>query len=92
MATYLMFGTYSPESLKAVTEARGHEAIALIEKCGGQYKTGYALLGGVDIVVVVDLPDNARAIQASVALSKLLGVSFRTAPAVDIFEFDKLAQ
>lgn len=90
MATYLMFGKYSPEAIKAVSAKRTDEALALIKKYGGEYKAAYALLGEVDLVVILELPDTERAMQASVALTKLLGISFRTAPAVSIEQFDKL--
>ena len=90
MASYLMFGQYSPEALKAVSAKRSDEAMALIKKYGGEFKAGYALLGDVDLVVVVDLPDTEHAMQVSAALTKLLGISFRTAPAISIEQFDKL--
>ena len=90
MASYLMFGRYSPEALKAISAKRSDEAMALIKKYGGEYKAGYALLGDVDLVVVVNLPDTEHAIQVSAALTKLLGISFRTAPAISIEQFDKL--
>lgn len=62
MATYLLFGSYMPEPVKAVSARRTHEAIALVGRYGGEFKAVYALLG----------------------------VSFRTAPAVSIEAFDKL--
>ena len=90
MATYVMFGKYSPEALKAVSARRTDEALALIKRYGGEFKAGYAVLGEVDLLVILDLPDLERAIQTSAALTKLLGVSFRTAPAVTVEQFDKL--
>jgi uncharacterized protein with GYD domain len=90
MATFLMFGTYSPEAMKAVNAKRTDDALALIKKYGGEFKAGYALLGEVDLVVILELPDIERAMQTSAALTKLLGISFRTAPAVSVAEFDKL--
>jgi hypothetical protein len=39
---------------------------------------------------MVDLPDTQHAMQTSAALTKLLGISFRTAPAVRTETFDKL--
>jgi uncharacterized protein with GYD domain len=91
MATYLLFGKMSPEAAKAVSAQRTDDAIALIKKHGGEYKAGYALLGDVDYVVILDLPDTERAMQVSLGLSKLLGISFRTAPAITMSEFDRLA-
>jgi uncharacterized protein with GYD domain len=90
MATYLMLGKYSPESLNAISAARSDRARALIRENGGEFKAGYALLGGTDLAIIVDLPDTARALRTSLGLSKLLGVSFSTVPAVTVEEFDRL--
>lgn len=91
MATYLMFGTLTQAARKAISAKRTDDAIALIKKHGGEYKAGYALLGDVDYVVILDLPDTERAMQVSMGLSRLLDISFRTAPALTIDEFDRLA-
>jgi uncharacterized protein with GYD domain len=90
MATYLLFGKYSGEALKGISAKRSDEARALFKKHGGELKAAYATLGGVDLVMIVDLPDNARAMAASTALAKLTGIAFTTSPAVTIEEFDKL--
>ncbi len=90
MATYLMFGKYSLESAKAISAKRTVQAMDLVKKNGGQIKAVYVLLGDVDLVLVVDLPDTEHAMQTSVGLSKLLGVSFTTAPAITGEQFDKL--
>lgn len=90
MATYLMFGKYSLEGMRGISSKRSDQARELVKKHGGAIKSGYALLGHVDLVLVVELPDTAHAMQASAALAKLLGIEFTTAPAVTIEEFDKL--
>lgn len=90
MATYLMFGKYSLESAKAISAKRTTQAMDLVKKNGGQIKAVYVLLGEVDLVLVVDLPDTEHAMQTSVGLAKLLGVSFTSAPAITGEEFDKL--
>lgn len=90
MATYLMFGKYSMDSIKSMSAKRTVQAMDLIKKNGGQVKAGYALLGEVDLVLVVDLPDTEHAMQTSAGLAKLLGISFNTSPAVSVEEFDKL--
>jgi len=41
--------------------------------------------------VILDLPDTQRALQVSLGLSKLRGMSITTAPAVTMDEFDRLA-
>ena len=90
MATYLMFGSYSPSSVKAVSAERTKTATALIKKNGGELKAGYALLGEHDLVLVADFADVEQAMKTSVALTKLLGISFKTSPAVTVTDFDKI--
>jgi uncharacterized protein with GYD domain len=90
MATYFMFGKYSKDSVKAISAKRTDRAAALIKENGGELKEGYALLGDYDLVLIVDLPDTEHAMQTSVALSGLLGISFSTTPAISVADFDKL--
>ena len=90
MATYFMFGKYSMEGMKGISAKRTSKTLALIKQHGGEFKGGYELLGDVDLVLIVDMPDTGQAMKTSAALGKLLGVSFSTAPAVSVDEFDKL--
>jgi len=91
MAIYLLFGKYSHEAFKGISAKRTEESKALIKKHGGELKAAYATLGGVDLMMAIDLPDNKQAMAVSMALSKLTGIGFTTSPAVPIDEFDKLA-
>ena len=90
MPTYFLFGKYSLEGMKGISSGRTAKTLALIKKHGGEFKAGYALLGDVDLVLIVDMPDTGQAMKTSAALARLLGVSFSTAPAVSVEEFDKL--
>ena len=90
MSTYLMFGKYSMEAVKAISAERTQESMALIKENGGEFKGGYALLGDIDLVLIVDMPDTEHAMKTSAALSNLLGISFSTAPAVSVEDFDKM--
>jgi uncharacterized protein with GYD domain len=90
MATYFMFGKYSHEAIKEISAERTKKSIAMIEKNGGKVKSGYALLGEFDLVLIVDFPDINQAMKASVGLTQLLGIAFSTSPAVSIEEFDKM--
>lgn len=90
MATYFMFGKYSQEGMKGISAARSTRALALIKKHGGVLKDGYALLGDVDLVLIMELPNTGEAMKISAALAKLIGASFSTAEAVSMKEFDKL--
>ena len=92
MATYFMFGRYSQDSIKQISIKRTEKAKELIKKNGGEIKSGYALLGKSDLVLIVELPDLEQAIKTSVALSKMLGISFTTSPAVSMDVFDKLME
>ena len=69
---------------------RTDKAVSLIKKFGGELNSMYALLGEQDLVLVVDFPELEQAIKASVALTKMTGVSFTSSPAVPIEDFDKM--
>lgn len=91
MPTYLMFGKYSPEGVKGISAERTKKAAELVKKCGGELVSGYALLGGHDLVLVTQFPSVQDVVKASLGLAKLTGVSFSTAEAVSVEEFDKIA-
>lgn len=90
MATFLMFGKYSMEALREISAKRTEEVVNILKKFGGEPKAMYLLLGEVDIVGIVDFPGIEQAMKASVALSRLTGVSITTSPAVTVEEFDKM--
>ena len=90
MATYILLGKYTTEALKGISAKRSEEAKTLIKKHGGELKAAYAVLGGIDLVMIADLPDTQRAMATSAALAKATGIAFTTAPAVSIEEFDRL--
>jgi uncharacterized protein with GYD domain len=92
MAAYLMFGSYSQDSVRKISAKRTDETKELIEKHGGKLTAAYALLGEKDLVLIVDLPSTEQAMKTSVALSKTLGIAFSTCPAVSIETFDKLTE
>jgi hypothetical protein len=50
------------------------------------------MLGEKDLLLIVDLPSTEQAMKTSVALSRMLGIGFTTAPAVSIEAFDKLTE
>jgi uncharacterized protein with GYD domain len=90
MSTYFLFGKYSSDSIRQISANRTKKASTLIEEHGGKVVAGYALLGKYDLILILELPDNQQAIKLSVALSRMLGIGFTTAPAVSMEEFDKL--
>jgi uncharacterized protein with GYD domain len=90
MGTFFMFGRYSADSIKDISARRTNKTKEKIEELGGKLLSAYALLGDVDIVLIVEFPGKEEAIKASVALSKMLEIGFTTAPAVTVEVFDKL--
>ena len=90
MATFFMFGKYSSEALKEMGAERTEKAVNLIKKFGGEVNSMYALLGEQDLVLIVDFPEVEQVIKASVALTKMTGVSFTSSPAVAVEDFDKM--
>ncbi len=90
MATFIMFGKYSAEALKGMSAGRTQQIVDAIKKFGGEVKGMYATLGGQDLIFIVSLPGVEQAMQASVALNKMTGISFATSPAITAAEFDKI--
>lgn len=90
MATFFMFGEYSSEAIKEMSAERTDKANSLIKKFGGEVNSMYALLGEHDLVIIANFPGIEQAMKASVALSKLTGISLTTSPAVAVEAFDKM--
>ena len=90
MATFLMFGKYSPEAVKKISADRTEKTKKLAKKYQGDIKSMFAVLGEFDLMFVADFPGTDKAMQFSVSLAKLTGISFTTYPAVAVAEFDKL--
>lgn len=91
MTRCLMMGKYSPESIKDISPNRTEKAVNLIKELGGKVSSMYALLGGFDLLFIVDFPKLETAMKASLALTLLTGISFTTYPTISVEEFDKLA-
>ena len=92
MATYIFFGKYTLEGMKGMSAERTKQAEDIVKKFDCKVKDGYALLGPIDIVFIAEFPNTEKAMQTSAALSKLTSITFTTAPAVTIDEFDKLME
>ncbi len=90
MTTYIMLGKFSSGAVKEISAERTKKSAAIIERCGGKAKALYALLGETDVLAIVDFPSLEQAMKASVELTRLLGISFTTSPAITVEEFDKL--
>ena len=90
MATFFMFGRYTSEGLKGMSADRTKKIKSVIEKFGGKVNSMYAVLGENDLVFITEFSGFEQAMKASVAVTKMTGISFSTSPAVTVEEFDKL--
>ena len=91
MATFFMFGKYTVEAVQKITTDRTKKAVDIIKKCGGEVKDIFALLGEHDLIFIADFPGHKEALKASLSICRSTGISFITAPAITVQEFDKLA-
>jgi len=90
MATFFMFGNYNAEAAKGISINRTEQAMETVRQLGGEVNGMYALLGEYDLLFCVELPDVEQAMKASVALTKLTGITFKSCPAVKVEVFDRL--
>jgi uncharacterized protein with GYD domain len=92
MATFFMFGKYSSEAVSKISAERTEKVREAIESVGGKVKDIYILLGEYDVVIIAELPRMAEAMQASILLKRMTDISFFTAAAMPVEEFDQLAE
>ena len=85
-----MFGRYSAGAIKGISAKRTSQTVGLIKKSGGKVNAIYAILGKYDVVIIADFPGVEQVFKASVALSKLTGIGFTSAPAITAEQFDRL--
>ncbi len=91
MSTFFMFGKYnSVDSMKQISTERTKKVVDIIRDFGGEAKSMYAMLGAYDLILIVDFININDALQASVAITKVSGITFSTLPAVPVEEFDEL--
>ncbi len=90
MATYLMLGKYTTQSLKNASPQRTRRVQQIVARFGGRPRTIMALLGPFDLLIIADFPSNEVAMEAVVAVSRDTGIGFTTCPAVSVEQFDRM--
>ena len=90
MPIFMMFGKYTPDSIKDASLQRTKKAVRIIEKNGGKVVSMYVVMGEHDLVLTLDFPDAEKALTTSMSLNMLTGISFITSPVVDVEKFDHL--
>jgi len=73
VAKYLIEASYTPEGVKGLLKEGGSGRRAAIEQlinsAGGSVEACYFVFGDDDVILVVDLPDNATMAAVSLAVS-----------------------
>jgi uncharacterized protein with GYD domain len=90
MAIYFMLGKYSESAVKEISSDRTEKTVGLIQELGGKIRSMYALLGEHDVVLIVELPTLETAMKASLGITLLTGLSFKTYPALAVDDFDRV--
>ena len=90
MRTFLMLGKSSSDELKEISLKYRGEVVSLVGNFGGDVKSMYVMLREKYLVLILAFPEIKKAMKASIALSKLTGISFRILPAVPVDEFREL--
>jgi len=92
MSTFFLFGRYSADAMQKISGERTSQACQIVEKLGGKVHDIYALLGEYDLVMIVEMPNMADAMKAAVVLGRTTGITFSTAAAMSVSEFDKMVE
>jgi uncharacterized protein with GYD domain len=90
MRTFFIFGKSSPKELKEISLKYREEVVSLVKNFGGDVRSMYVMLREKHLVLIFAFPGIKRAMKASIALSKLTGISFTISPAVPVDEFNKI--
>ena len=93
MAKYLIQASYTPEGLKGLAKDKASGRRAAVEAAaksiGGSVESCYFTFGSDDVIVIVDLPDNAAAAAMSFAAGASGSVRVRTTPLLTVEEVDR---
>jgi len=90
MRTFLIFGKSSSKELKEISLRYRAEVVSLVKSLGGDVSSMYVMLREKYLLFIFAFPGIKRAKEASIALSKLTGISFRILPAVPVDEFAEI--
>ena len=93
MAKYLVQGNYTAKGLEGLLREGGSsrkEAVGkAIESLGGTMESFYFAFGDIDVLGVVDLPDNISAATFALRISSAGGASVKTTVLMTPEEVDK---
>jgi uncharacterized protein with GYD domain len=92
MPKYLVEANYTHEGLKGLMHDKASGRLAALQKAaeglGGKIETAYFTFGEKDVIVIMDLPDNASAAALALVASSTGLVRTKTTPLLTIQEVD----
>lgn len=93
MPKYMVQASYTADGLKGLMKdkASGRQAAVkkAVEAAGGKLEAFYYAFGKSDVVVIVDIPDNATAAAFSLAAAASGAVRTTTTPLLTVDEIDQ---
>jgi uncharacterized protein with GYD domain len=93
MARYLCQASYTPEGMRGLIKdkASGRKAAvqSALRAAGGKLESFYYAFGKDDVVIIVELPDNATAAGFLTTVAASGMVRIRTTPLLTVEEMDK---
>ncbi|HYB11103.1 MAG TPA: GYD domain-containing protein [Alphaproteobacteria bacterium] len=96
MPKYLIQASYNADGVKGLhkEKASGRKAAVsqAVESLGGKLESIYYAFGDHDVIVIIDLPDNASASALALAVSGSGLIRTRTTPLLTVEETDRALQ
>ena len=97
MPKYMIEASYSTQGAQGLLKDGGSGRLAALEQAiasvGGSLETFYFAFGDTDVVLIVDVPDTASVVAASITASAAGGVTkVKTTPLITVEEMDDAAQ
>jgi uncharacterized protein with GYD domain len=92
MPKYLYHGSYTDKGIKGLMKDGGTKRVKVtkkaIESLGGKMEAYYFALGGTDFFIIIELPDNVKAIAGSLIANASGMVKINITPLVSPKEVD----
>jgi uncharacterized protein with GYD domain len=93
MAKFLLQASYTAEGLKGLMKDKGSGRRAAVEAAvksvGGTIESIYFTFGSDDVILIMDMPDNATAAAMSLAAAASGAVRTRTTPLLTVEDVDR---
>jgi uncharacterized protein with GYD domain len=89
MKIFFIFGKSSAKELEEIRFKYRAEVLSVVKSFGGDVKDMYAMVREKYLFCIFTFPGIKRAKEASLALSKLTGISLRILPAVPVNDLSR---